>query len=863
MSATEEYLLKTRTARYRPVMTGGAPALWNARQNGFSLSQVEPMREDAQVSLCLRYRGTPLSAARFKIEATDPRVKKFVEKQFKRFWTTCLPTALEAHPYGYSAAEVLYRRRGGMMQLDCLKRINPLDGEIWTRKGKRWLVRISSALGAGRSAESTVGGPVDDLPTARRGLPAKGWWWCHNPVYDPWYGRSVLASAWLPWRLKTMPAGGGMDALAKWFYRHAYRGYVVRYPDTVHQDSADGTVIDAQSLARQMMDSLKSGSDVALSCAKGADGEYLWTIESYGEVNGNATDMISYIRDFLDVQIQRGIGIPDGIVTDGASQGYAGRKIPEDAYYTGCEEDLNALTELFDDEVCRPLVMLNFGRKQARYTVEPEPLVPIRQQAAQGAGGPLAGLLGGAGDQQQQGQDGNPEQQGGVEGESGDTGPGGTSQLSLGRLARRLVLRLRDRPERLSRGRAPRGPVGHPWYEAVVQAADLNTRLADRIVDAFPEPPRPAGRRRFAATKSVDPWQPYTGTRGERKGQKGWKHAGSGRVVWGNKPTGRGEQAAGKAPAKKAPAKPAAAKGKQAKADPELTRKRIEALRSVGAVGPEAVESLAKELSGLTVAQLGTLKKQLQLKASGNKAQLARKLAEQALSKQPEAKPTPTPPSQTDDDEISLDEPEESKAKSPSAGLFAPDDQPRTKDAARIAIARQATEAAGLTDRQREALINYTDTGYASMNAVLRGSRFPDPAQQARAERRIREIESALDKAILPEPVTVHRALKLDPARTEELLAGFRKSMDSGSPVKLSGFQSTTLDPDYAATFGKGSGVLMEIAAKKGLYLEGFTENPGEEEMLLPSGLDYRVAGVKELTIGGKTRTVIQLEQLT
>lgn len=384
-------LLKVRTARYRPVISGGVPAVWGASTSGFTLGQVESMRKDGQVSLCLAYRGTPIRSGEVEVKANDDQVKKYVEKQFKRLWRKGLPAALECLPYGYSAAEIIYRKKGGNYHFDDLKAVACKDAEMWSMRGKRGVVRVKNTGGGGievgrkgseaakRASEEV--NSVYDLHCSMNGRPAKGWWFAPDAVWDRWYGRSVLHGAWLPWRLKTLPGGGGMDALAKWFYRHAYRGYTIRYPDQQFQDLPGQEPTDAQTLARQMMESLKTGADIALSNAKDKEGKYIWEIDSYGEVNGNATDMIEYVRGFLDIQIQRGAGIPDGIITDSGGQGYAGRKIPEDAYYVEAEHIFWALVEVFDDEVVRPCVRLNYG-KEAKYKVEPKPLLPQRQQVA-------------------------------------------------------------------------------------------------------------------------------------------------------------------------------------------------------------------------------------------------------------------------------------------------------------------------------------------------------------------------------------------------------------------------------------------------------------------------------------------------
>lgn len=447
------HLLKTRTAGYKPAVGGAASNLWGlSARRGFTLNQVEVMREDGQVDLCLKYKGTPLYTATVGVKATEQAVAQFVRKQFDRLWKKSLGVVLEAFPYGRSASEVLYRKRGGLYQFDTLKYLAPKDTNIYTLDGRRYAVELTANRGGDRYGHDVTGDPGSvELPCkAAWGRPAKGFWYVHQPIYDQWYGRSCLIGAWYPWRLKTLPGGGAMDAIGKWYYRHAYRGYTIRHPDQVHQDDPNAAPIDAQSLARQLAESIKTGADITLSSAKDAEGkDYLWKVETHGEINGSGADMTGYVKDFLDVLIQRGIGIPDGIITDGPGQGYAGRKIPEDAYYTACELDLNAIVELFDDEVVRPLVRLNFGRG-ARYEVNPGTLVPARQMAGQ-----QPGQEGG----QRPGNEPPPNPIGALGGDGHqDSGPGGTHRMS--RQARRKVFRLSGTPGQPDSWQEFTGPRG-------------------------------------------------------------------------------------------------------------------------------------------------------------------------------------------------------------------------------------------------------------------------------------------------------------------------------------------------------------------------------------------------------------------
>jgi hypothetical protein len=172
-------------------------------------------------------------------------------------------------------------------------------------------------------------------------------------------------------------------------------------------------------------------------------------------------------------------------------------------------------------------------------------------------------------------------------------------------------------------------------------------------------------------------WERYGG----RRGGKGWKHTETGRVVYQEKMPGeRGKKQEQAAPAKglaeakpepkpaakpEAPPKPAprpkpkvAPKPRAPKPapQPKPTRPTVQevAARVQGMllgrhpITPQHVEQLAQTLLGMTVRDIQTVKQALGLKASGLKAQLARKVAQRALAaiKAPSGEKPPAPAAQ-------------------------------------------------------------------------------------------------------------------------------------------------------------------------------------------------------------------------
>ena len=378
-----------RTANYHPTYVRGP--WWGQGGYGmFTTRVVDEMRFDSQVSHCLNFRMAPIYSAEFDVSASHSGVKKYVQDILDRFWRCSLNVALEMLAYGYNGSEPIYAEEKGSIVFDYLRPIHAFDIKPWTYKGQLQRLRVTNTLGVTRGSN---GGDVD-LPVASGKVPAKGLWLVHDSMYSQWFGRSVLAPAWLPWRFKTMP-DGAHDIINKWYYKHAYSGMVVKYPNRTYQDELGGPEIPAKDFALQMGEQVKSGANLALPSEKDQNGNPLWEIAQYAEANGDGGGLIEYLNQYLDIQIQRGIGIPDEVIThQGATGGYS-RSMVALAAFMMCEEQiLNNIVEVLDDQVIRPLVLLNYGGK-AQYKIKPKSLVEAalsQQQGGQPVGAGVTGM---------------------------------------------------------------------------------------------------------------------------------------------------------------------------------------------------------------------------------------------------------------------------------------------------------------------------------------------------------------------------------------------------------------------------------------------------------------------------------------
>ncbi len=200
---------------------------------------------------------------------------------------------------------------------------------------------------------------------------------------------------------------------------------------------------------------------------------------------------------------------------------------------------------------------------------------------------------------------------------------------------------------------------GEPPAPAGAAAGEQALNLGEEVARDLTEPSLEDLLEAAAAHAGEMKWQ--TGnTYWSREGGKTHRiskadYEGGGGGGGGKQPAAQPEPAASAppaaAPAAKGKAKavkkePAAKAEKPQKADPAAIKDLVAQMRKDSKVTPDDAKALAKMLLGLTVAQTAQLKKDLGLKASGDKETVATKLAERALAQVaagPAAEPAPAP----------------------------------------------------------------------------------------------------------------------------------------------------------------------------------------------------------------------------
>lgn len=161
-----------------------------------------------------------------------------------------------------------------------------------------------------------------------------------------------------------------------------------------------------------------------------------------------------------------------------------------------------------------------------------------------------------------------------------------------------------------------------------------------------------------------------------------------------------------------------------------------------------------------------------------------------------------------------------------------------------------------LTEAEAASVQAYTGPAYDSINGQLRA----DGTVTGQYEQTHKNIEAAMAKAPkIDPPVNVVRGLKFDsPQQVQAYLAQFIHAHQTGEPVHMAGYNSTTVGDKTMPNFT--GQVELRIAATHGLDVLPYTHYTHEKELLLPHNAQVRVKSITKDPATG--RHVVELEQV-
>jgi hypothetical protein len=340
------------TSNYEPPDLALSAHFFHPNRPFFTVWHIDAMLVDARVIFgLLMLRGPILTNSRFLVKTNNQLLKQFLIDQINRFWTTSAGLALRFMDYGFVGAEILYRAKDNSLQFDKLKYLHPHNTRAVTRHGKV----IGMEVGRVGNAQSVfVGAP-------------KCFWTVHNRDQNQWYGRSRLRGAFLAWN-EIWSDHGYRDQRRVWFYKNAYAGPKVGYPPgSAPIERVGDSPRPHREIAQEMVDKMVTGTGVCFPTTS-ADQQGGWVIEDAKPIS-IPEGLLEY-GDQLRDEIWEGMGVPPEVArADGDAGAFAGRRVPQQAFYSSLQEIVQELLTDLDDQILRPLSFMRFGRA-ADYELE-------------------------------------------------------------------------------------------------------------------------------------------------------------------------------------------------------------------------------------------------------------------------------------------------------------------------------------------------------------------------------------------------------------------------------------------------------------------------------------------------------------
>ena len=360
-------LLDTFTVGYHgPSTSHGFRHFVNTNRPVFHRAIYIPqMLRDPRVSFGIKLiKGPILSKARFKINTDNEEVRKYLIQQVTRYWVKGAPIALDNIIYGYSGSEIIFKfdNNENLYGFFGLKHLAAADIKPIVSKTDD---SISHMLVKRIKNRGKIYVPRP-----------KFLWTIHERTHNRLFGKSRLEGAFIPWFEQWMPRGY-RSIRQMWFYKNAFTSCAIRYPQGSTKDK-EGAQVPNVILAEEIADRSVTGSTVILP--KSPDGDNDWEYEP-GKGIPVPDGLLEY-GEVLGDEIWEGLGIPPEVVSADGTGAFAGRRVPQQAFYSVLQEIIDEHIIDVDEQIFRPLVHLNYG--PIDYEIETISLLQTLQEEEMG-----------------------------------------------------------------------------------------------------------------------------------------------------------------------------------------------------------------------------------------------------------------------------------------------------------------------------------------------------------------------------------------------------------------------------------------------------------------------------------------------
>lgn len=353
----------------------------------FRLHHAVRMQADPVVKFGLNIRDALISPADVDFETNNPKLGKWLRKQWDVIWGKNWRKITQAKQWGYQGLEVLMdlNETTGYVDVIGLKDFAPFDGRPLRSEGETVGLKVR---GNTRAQQGPLSNPEILMPQALWVTFGSRW---GNP-----YGRSIFRGAFSPWWEKWM-TGGVKKVTQLRMLKDAYRGMIGWYPLFEKHTTPGGQEISWRDLIRELLENVNAGGSISLPLAYDNEGRKKFDITDQPQAPDPKA--IFEWASKTDRDIWFAMDIP-GEIIEAASpgSGFSGRSIP---FVVALQliggDEFSGYAEAIERMVLRPLAQLNFGNQAADYTMKPKSLPEIYAEMLGGSqigGGAIGGQPG-------------------------------------------------------------------------------------------------------------------------------------------------------------------------------------------------------------------------------------------------------------------------------------------------------------------------------------------------------------------------------------------------------------------------------------------------------------------------------------
>lgn len=286
----------------------------------------------------------------YTVRCDNEEQGNFILDQLKRLWNVAIFKILQNVEYGWSGCEVVYKQnKKKQLVFDNMVPYHPYELNVVVKNGH--------IIGFRRITDNSGFVPL-----------GKGFWSLHKRETNLFYGDSRLRGAHIPWH-ETWMIGGARDIRRTWFFKCAYDGGEIYYPEGSWTD-AQGVQHLNEEIAVNMSENKRTGSTAIFPSTKGLDGKKAWELVP-PTVNMTPQGLMEYPTVLRDEELE-GLGIPPEIVQNGGSQGMGaatGRMVPLQAFIATLSPLVSDIIIDFQKQVIDPILLVA-NKFNDDYTIE-------------------------------------------------------------------------------------------------------------------------------------------------------------------------------------------------------------------------------------------------------------------------------------------------------------------------------------------------------------------------------------------------------------------------------------------------------------------------------------------------------------